>query len=256
MHRALKMLISASAILVISGCVSMISLSPNAADGQSLRYYSGAGLVTSTGNNCSIIFGPLDEVQNAYQDSVFFIAITNHTNLPVLTRPSDIRALSPGPWGSTISLQVVDRGVEKARIEQQRAADQFGAVLIGLSSAVQPNEPTTQQGYVTGPGGTSYIYTKTDNPAARTQAQQQGINNMLDANKSADIRYTQGIRGTALLFASNTIMPGETYNAILAIKPPSVMTRKDPVVATYKVHVCDETHIFTTTYRHYQIDSN
>lgn len=224
----------------------MLSVTPKAAANQTLRYYSGAGLVTSWGRNCSVVFGPLDEVHTKVQDTMFLVAITNQTADPVLVRAKDIEATTPSSWGKSSKLVVVDKSARITELEQQRAADRFAAAMVGVSAAIQSAQPAIQSGYVTSGTQSAYFSGATTDPALAAQAQQQGIANSLAISNASEARFAQAMAGRSSFFATNTVMPGETYSAVVAVQPPNLGFSS--AEATYHINVCNEAHTFNTTY--------
>lgn len=232
----------------VTGCVNMISVAPLAAEKQSLRYYSGAGLVTSEGKNCTVVFGPLEEVQNVEQETAFFLSVTNRTDQPVLITPRDVSAKAPTGWGGKKeALPVVDRNTHITRLERQRAADRFSAAVVAVSAAMQASQPATSQGYVSSSGQVTQFGGTTYNPAAAASAQAQGIGTAVAMNAQSDARYVSGMNQRALFLAKNTIMPGDTYSSMVAVQAPR-FGRKGMDV-TYGLNVCGELHIFTCNYK-------
>lgn len=236
------------AVLLSTGCVSMVAVTPLPKENQNLRYYSGAGLVSSSGEHCSVVFGPLDEVQNQQSDTMFLLSVTNLTLEAILIKPKDLVASTPGAWGKEDSLYVVDRNTRITQLEQQRASERFEAAMVGLSAALQSAQPTTQSGYVKSPSGQITTFQSTvSSPALAAQAQQQGLANSAAMTSAADARYAQGMAARTTFLATNTLMPGDTYSSIVPIQAPFAGWKA--AEATYKVGVCGDSHEFKASYK-------
>lgn len=232
--------------LMLAGCVSMVKIEPVPGEQQSLRYYSGAGLMTSTGANCTVVFGPLSEVYNESEPFTFFIGIHNRTTEPVLVDPAGVSARFEQPvflstrWRE---MRVIDKSERITRLERDKAAAQFSAVMLAATAAVQASQPSTVNGSATGPSGT-YSYSGTvTNPAASATATQLGASNALSIAASAQGAYAAGVMEAGDYLAKNTVMPGEHYNAITGFKKKG---RQSIAVEEifFNVNVCDEAHDF------------
>lgn len=239
------------ACTMLSGCVSMVSITPKPADSQNLRYYSGAGLMTSNGTDCSVVFGPLEEIQEIKNYSFFYVGITNRSQEPVLFRPQEFVASAPTGWGGKASpLEVKDKNAHITQLEQERASAQFAAAVVAFSSAVQAAAPSTSystSNVYSSSGSRSTVNTVTtsSNPALSSLAQQQGLANSMAISRQAEDRYAQGMSARGEFIATNTIMPGDTYRAVVGVLPPQGGL---PITATYDMAVCTEQHTFKVGY--------
>ncbi len=236
-----------SIAIAASGCVSMTSVTPNPSENQSLNYYNGAGVLSSTLFNCTIQFGPLDEVQNVEMLTTFSLSISNHGTSPILVDPKSVSANTLDAKKKEKKLAVVDRNAAITAAEMERAQAAFAAGMAAASGAIAASQPTTTAGTVSSGGQTAYVNARTYNPAAAEATRQMALNNAMNIQNNANARYADQMSGRVEMLAKNTVMPGMTYSALLKVRPPAGAATK-PTIAIYRFNTCGEEHVFNMTY--------